>query len=117
MAPRASRIASDDTEPGFRLPPDARPLGLDLGGVTVEEAGTRVLRAVDEGRVSIGEGQKLATILKDMISIREVAAFRLEMEKAKAAALEAARAGRSLVPANRQTVEVNAEVNRDTSNA
>jgi hypothetical protein len=89
-----------------RLPADARPLGLDLGGVTVEEAGTRVLRAVDEGRVSIPEGAKLASILKDMISIREVAAFREEIQKAKAAALEAARAGRSLVPAGRQMVEV-----------
>jgi hypothetical protein len=107
------RVTRTNSEPprefSGRLPPDARPLGLDLGGVTVEEAGTRVLRAVDEGRLSIPEGAKLGTLLKDMIAIREVGAFRVQIEAAKKEALEMARASRSLVPAAKQTVDTTPE--------
>ena len=89
-----------------RTPPNARPLGLDLAGVPIGEAGTRVVRAIDEGRVSIPEGARLMGVLRDLIPVREVEAFRAQIQEARAAALEAARAGRSLVPAGRQTVEV-----------
>ena len=89
-----------------RLPPDARPLHLDLGRLPIGEAGTAVVTAVDEGKLTISEAQKLMSVLRDLIPVREVEAFRAQIAEAKRQALEAARAGRSLVPAGRQTIEM-----------
>ena len=102
---RRSRPQEGSVDPG-RIPADARVLGLGLGRVNIGEAGTAVVTAVDEGKLTISEAQKLMSVLRDLIPVREVEAFRAQIVEAKAAALEAARAGRALVPAGRQTVEV-----------
>lgn len=91
--------------------PRTRGLALRLGlaDIPTEEAYTRVLRAVDEGTVTISEGLRLTEIVGRALPLRDAAEFRRRLAGAEAAhraALEATRQlGSRAAPASARTVE------------
>ena len=89
--------------------PRGMALRLGLADVSTEEAYTRVLRAVDEGSVTISEGVRLTEIVGRALPLRDAAEFRRRLAGAEAAhraALEATRQlGARVPPASARTVE------------
>jgi hypothetical protein len=88
----------------------SKALNLGLSSVTTSEAYTRLLLALDEGKVSVREAEQIATVLFKGITIRDAEVYRVRLAAAEAKALEAARlAGRALGPASKRTVDVTPE--------
>jgi hypothetical protein len=86
-----------------------RVLDLKLEGVPSHEAYGRVLGAVDEGRLTLTEAEKLVGILYKGLTIQDSKAFADKIDLVEAKALEAARiAGRALAAPSQRMIEAKA---------
>jgi hypothetical protein len=86
-------------------------LDLKLEGVPSHEAYGRVLGAVDAGRLTLTEAEKLVGILYKGLTIQDSKAFADKIDLVEAKALEAARiAGRALAAPSQRVIEARVKV-------
>jgi hypothetical protein len=88
-----------------------RVLDLKLEGVPSHEAYGRVLAAVDAGRLTLTEAEKLVAILYKGLVIQDSKLFADKIDLVEAKAMEAARiAGRALAAPSQRLVEARLRV-------